>query len=539
MSHELKRVVLADDDAMLRIGLKTLVDWRQHGYLLAGEADDGAQALALIQAHQPDIVITDMKMPGMDGLALIKALQNLHPAPYIIVLSGYDDFPLVREAMKYGAADYLLKLELSPAVLLQSLARAPALSNAPVSDSQGLQLRQERILRDLISRFYLDEQEIADRLHDVGVCFSAPALYCMLVKAGDLFRFEESTEEEYHTLLFSIRSIAAEIVLDCMNAYFADGRTGELYLFGEIREQLSTDAPDRLVDALAVRLRAMLAQYLDIPCVSGMGKGENSAAGMAQACRQAADAVRGRFYAGQNGILWWKAGSPVGTEPAPMPIYTLRQQLAKGLDTLHAESIRTVLEQARTLIGEKCGPQNIVLALVIELADTVREYFDRLGMDPDSQLTHSRRTPAWFGRFQTTGEVLRWLDALQDDLCSYCGRERTRSGSTAVRRVEELLRKRFSGEISLTEVAEELELTPGYVSALMKRHTGMGFSEYLTRLRIEAAKELLADTNWKIYAVAAAVGYEDAFYFSRLFKRITGASPMDWRRAAAQRGDAT
>jgi len=538
MSENMKRVVLVDDDAVLRIGLKTLVDWRQHGYLLVGDAADGAQALALIRAHQPDIVITDMKMPGMDGLTLIKALQNLSPVPYIIVLSGYDDFPLVREAMKYGAADYLLKLELSPAVLLQSLADAPARSSAAPSDDQELQLRQERVLRDLVSRFYLDDQEIETRLREVGIRFSSPPVYCLLLKAGDLYRFEECTEEEYHTLRFSIRSIAAEIVLDCMDAYFADGRTGELYLFGEVRGALAAEGTDRLVDALAMRLRTMLAQYVDIPCVIGIGKGEKDAAGLSQACRQAAAAVPGRVYAAQVGVLWWKESRPPTPEAIPIPIYTLRQQLAKGMEALDAQAVHSALAQARTMIAEKCVPSNVASALVIELSSAVCEHFDRLGMNPDC-LVCSHRDADWFGRMQSTGEILRWVDALAEDLRGYLGQERTRNGPAAVLRVEELLRKRFSGEISLTEVAAALELTPGYVSALLKRHTGMGFSEYLTRLRVESAKELLATTNWKVYAVAEAVGYEDAFYFSRQFKRLTGVSPMDWRRAAMQGGSVT
>ena len=104
-------VLIVDDDAMMRISLKSLIAWQEHGYRLIGEASDGEQALEICRRSAPDILITDMKMPRMDGIALLRALQKEKIQMYVIVLSGYDDFQLVREAMRLGAADYLLKLE--------------------------------------------------------------------------------------------------------------------------------------------------------------------------------------------------------------------------------------------------------------------------------------------------------------------------------------------------------------------------------------------------------------------------------------------
>lgn len=534
MNCEMKKVILVDDDATLRIGIKTLVDWRQHGYLWAGEAKDGAQALELIHDCQPDIVITDMKMPGMDGIALIREIRKQTPAPYIIALSSYDDFPLVREAMKLGAADYLLKLELTPAVLLQSLSKAPLLHDAVDSQEIEREMQQERALRDLICRFYLDEAEIGTRLKDAGIEFTEADVFCMLVKVEDLFLFEESTEEEYHTLTFSIRNIVAEIIEDCMHAYYADGKTGELYIFCEIKQPVREHQPDEIAGEVARRCRTMLMQYLDIRCVVGIGKGNRTAGGLAVACLQAADAVRSRFYADGDGVLWWKGPCPETVEELPSSIYAVRQQMIKGLEIRDTQAVREAIASVKEWIGGKYFSRNVVFAMIIELTGAVREYFERYGMEMEDFLSDSRHDFTKLSDFQTISEVLAWLNVLENELVAYIGQERSRSTLSVVHQVEEMLQERFSGEIGLTEVAQALGMTPGYISALMKKHTGMRFSEYLTRLRIEKAKELLANTDWKVYAVAAAVGYEDAFYFSRLFKRIMGVSPGDWRKNAAK-----
>ena len=107
-------VLIVDDDAMMRISLKSLIAWQEHGYRLIGEASDGEQALEICRRSAPDILITDMKMPRMDGIALLRALQKEKIQMYVIVVSRYDDFQLVREPMRLGAADYLLELELEP-----------------------------------------------------------------------------------------------------------------------------------------------------------------------------------------------------------------------------------------------------------------------------------------------------------------------------------------------------------------------------------------------------------------------------------------
>lgn len=129
------RILIVDDDTMVRIGLKTVIDWEENGFVLVGEAHDGREALALAQERRPDIIITDIKMPGMDGIALIERLRAQESPAEILVLSSYDEFDLVKRALKLGARDYLLKLNLEPAELvrcLRAIASEPAPAAPPV-----------------------------------------------------------------------------------------------------------------------------------------------------------------------------------------------------------------------------------------------------------------------------------------------------------------------------------------------------------------------------------------------------------------------
>lgn len=354
MQNRDKRVLLVDDDAMVRIGLKTLVNWSGHGYQLIGEAENGTQALEIVRREQPEIVITDMKMPGMDGVALIRALQEIQPPPYVVALSGYDDFPLVREAMKQGAKDYLLKLELTPETLLQSLAGAPDTPTDDIPKPDQTMLRS-RVLRDLVFHFYLNEDDLEKRLQESGICWAGETVYCLLLKAGELFRFEEATEEECHTLLFSIRNIAEEIVGACLDAVSTEGKTGELYILGALRPELTGQDANVLIEQTAHRLHDMLQQYVDVSCMIGIGQGENTAGGMAEACSRAADAMRSRFYRLNDPVIWWQADLCPQTEPETFSTAEARRLLAEGISSLSAETVDEAESQRTGKINASYG----------------------------------------------------------------------------------------------------------------------------------------------------------------------------------------
>ena len=289
------RILIADDDTMVRIGLKTVINWEENGFVLVGEAANGLEAMQLVQEKKPDIVITDIKMPGMDGIELIRQLRQQSTPPEILVLSSYDEFELVKQALKLGARDYLLKLNLNPEELLHSL-RAIAAENTAASplfsgdDEKSRALLRQNFLWDVVSNYYMNGQQLEQSMRELEIHLEGRPVYCMVIKVGEVYRFEEATAEEIQTLRISVVNITEEIVSDVCCGYCFSGRTGEF----DVLLTAPVSAPDEAVLRLAKRLRKMLHEYLELSCTVLVGSSmQPGGAGIKEAFWRANAAVSG------------------------------------------------------------------------------------------------------------------------------------------------------------------------------------------------------------------------------------------------------
>lgn len=519
-------VLIADDDSTMRISLKTLVAWQEHGYQVIGEVADGKAALDICRRQCPDILITDMKMPEMDGIALLHALKEENLTPYIVVLSGYDDFHLVRDAMRLGAADYLLKLELEPCRLLELLSAAqPREQPEPNRISSA---EQERLLRELISHFYINENQFEQQLHEAGIVFPDTQIWCMLVKADAIYRFEEVSDEDCYTLQLSIRNIAEEIINDGMTAYFVGGKTGELYVYAYPHEEYRS-IPD-FVQSIAGRLQEMLLRYLDIPCVIGLSQSGSAAHELSESARAASTAVQYRFWT-EDTVLEAGKQIPKLLKDRDADV-ELQAQIITAFTALDDDAVRVVFDCMQEKLWCSTALPEMTQAAV-ELYSGIREAVARLGQQAENILPNSMKSVREILEMQSIGTLKQWIDALQKDVLTFIrsSRENTEH-NPIVYRVCSMIGEMFSDDISIQQIAAELELSPGYLSALLKKHTGKNFTEYVTGVRIEHAKQLLKQTNEKIYSIAVQTGFSDQYYFSRIFKRITGTTPGEWRKQA-------
>lgn len=218
----------------------SLIDYT-YGYRLVGEAANGQQAIEIVHREQPHIIITDMKMPVMDGLTLIKTLKNEEGfSVAFLVLSSYDDFELVKGAMKLGAVDYFLKLELDIHMLLSCLDEVRKTITSADSSCEnetvgGVSALQSKVIRNIISNYFFTEEEMIKQLKQSGIHLDTDSMYCLFIKINNILIFEESTEEEYYTLNYGIINVITEISNDCQRAImFRLGNDDQSHLPGSV-----------------------------------------------------------------------------------------------------------------------------------------------------------------------------------------------------------------------------------------------------------------------------------------------------------------
>lgn len=523
------RILIADDDTMVRIGLKTVIDWEENGFLLVGEAQDGQQALELAQTLHPDIIITDIKMPGMDGIELIERLREKGVATEILVLSSYDEFDLVKKALKLGAKDYLLKLNLEPEELLRCLrsiasakASAPATSFSRESEKSRALLRQN-FLWDVVSGFYLSEEGLEKSMRELEIHLEARPVYCMILKVGEIYRFEDVAPEELHTLRFSVMNITDEIVNDVGCGYCFSGRTGEFTVL-----LTGVDGAEPL-EKLARRLRRMLLDYLNLSCTILIGgSGKPGSAGIKEAFWQANAMLSKRFYLDHDGVLFWD-----GQQQEPgQDSYSLsgvRTQLHDILVSGSTGELERVMGRIAEDMRRLSLSRSAICSVALELLYIVEEYFDKNDLPAARLLPNSFRSYEQLMHMDSLRAVTEWMRQLTGDLKAFLQREGEKGYPQVVGRVLDWIAAHYREGASLQEASQYVGLNPSYLSTLLKKYTGKSYTELLTDYRVEQAKQLLLMTNDKVYTVGQKVGYEDKYYFNRVFKRITGMSPGEFK----------
>lgn len=362
------RILIADDDTMVRIGLKTVINWEENGFVLVGEAANGLEAMQLVQEKKPDIVITDIKMPGMDGIELIRQLRQQSTPPEILVLSSYDEFELVKQALKLGARDYLLKLNLNPEELLHSL-RAIAAENAAASplfsgdDEKSRALLRQNFLWDVVSNYYMNGQQLEQSMRELEIHLEGRPVYCMVIKVGEVYRFEEATAEEIQTLRISVVNITEEIVSDVCCGYCFSGRTGEF----DVLLTAPVPAPDEAVLRLAKRLRKMLHEYLELSCTVLVGSSmQPGGAGIKEAFWRANAAVSQRFYASHDGVLLWRQDMEQ-TRQDSYSLSGVRAELSEILISGTPEELERVFARLKTDMQRLALSRSTVRAIALEL----------------------------------------------------------------------------------------------------------------------------------------------------------------------------
>lgn len=534
------KVFLVEDEMVIRRGIKNSIDWEKEGYIFCGEASDGELAYPMIIKEKPDILITDIRMPFMDGLELCKLVKKELPNIKILILSGYDEFDYAKEAIRLGVTEYLLK-PISSGKLLEAL--------NGVSES----IRREKEDKDLVRKYMEEmrentehekqkffEQMIAGNL-SMADALETGKKYEMNLSAGMynllLFRFTLGEENRKSGELLGEAEYAIEKLTERLEYVFEFQRGVEGWAFllmADNEEQMS-----ERVKELSKDLEEIMKNYSTIAYFGGIGQPVARLRELEESFREAERALAARFTMELNRII---------------SVEDIR--MAQNVDTLDDIEITSFgeIEKTRTMLekflnnGAEDEIDEFVDVYINELPEEnlksvlMRQYIimdayivmmsfcEKIeGIEGEMQaqseeLKNSMKTS------QTLEEIKNYIRMLLKKIIGVRDTISGRRYSDIIEIAKDQIRKTYmSDEISLNTIAAEVGMSPSYFSSIFSKEMGKTFVEYLTEIQMDRAKELLMCSSMKTSEIGYEVGYKDPHYFSYIFKKTQNCTPKEFR----------
>lgn len=536
------KVVIVDDDLMIRTQIKTDYFLEEAGYYVAGEAVNGEDGLEVVARTNPDIVITDMSMPNMDGVHFIGRLCGEYPDIVVIVISSYDDFDYVSKSLKMKAADYLLKHTLNREILMDALKkcadtidsrrrlRAETQKTAEQAVFGGQMLRRAFLL-DLLGGKAGTPEEIKRKIGELAPNLKPYNLKLIVMELDNMNTIEEhNSTVEISSLMRTAESILQESVGRLASGYIMHvykGRFVVLLSYGSNPSRLFImDSVSRVIEAM----RTGLKKYMNFTATYIVGGTCESLSELPGRYRQACEMGRQRFYLKNDSVITQEIMKRKKETFLTLdPKY--EHQIADAVGMGDLEACMEIIAKIYQNIADNCASRPSCQIISVELIHLLKR--------------HARGLPEELFEFDRDGDIKSGILAggTLRDMRGLVERVYKKAFETLRKNMDllnyqeytirtiEFIRKNYRNNIGLSDAAEQLGLNKSYLSRMFAADCGVGFTEYLNQYRVEKAKHLIRMGGEKIKSVSEKVGFNNNTYFFKVFKELTGMTPQEYEKS--------
>jgi two-component system response regulator YesN len=506
-AEELCRVLIVDDELLIRKGMIHYLDWEQEGFLIVGEAANGQEALALIESVHPHIIITDIVMPIMDGEELTRVVKERYPQIEIMILSSFGEFDYVRSTFQNGVVDYILKPKLDAQSLLNGLKKAA--SRIPMFQTMDRTADEQPSVEQMIHKLISGYEITWDEESQLKV-FPFGYFYLLGV---DIKNYHSQETAELQAAITEGLSLHMG-----KGVYFPFIPNKNLLVFVVNIEKHDIQNLVHFTGQFVIKepgiAFALTEEFQDFFQIGKVYK-ENLL-----------KLLDYRFYLSEKSFLMNQnlPKSPT-VEKFNLDWFTAelkRSHFDPAFDYLKDHAKRLSACYRMDIFEYKAFFSNIIFNITILLSN----------MEYDVKALETARY-AYFKSFDevcTAQEALELLDAFIEEArkCLLSGQNHQENFN--LKRVIDYMMEHYAEPLTLTEVAKQFHFNPSYLSSYFSTHMHVGFIEYLNKIRIEEATKLLMEGNASISEISGMVGYSDHSYFCKVFKKIKGLSPSQYKR---------
>ncbi|MBC8061893.1 MAG: response regulator [Clostridiaceae bacterium] len=536
------KMVIVDDEEYARKAVLKAIKWEALGINIIGEASNGQEGYELCINLKPDIVLSDIRMPVIDGIELAERIDREGLGCRVILLSGVQDFNYARAALDANVEGYLMKpldsLEIETLFSKVKYSIELEKSNVNILEKakkhfqEYLPVIRESFFRTLIMGEYKQIEYLADKLKALELDFRIEASYTVAVLEIDNYRewMAQKTGNEYQLLLFSIKNIVDEILRLSFNGYIF--KTEENH-FTIILEWGAKNKQEDL-KSLFKEIQTSMQKLLNISVTIGVSDLIKGIYESGHAYHQALQTIKFKFYIGSGSVLFASDVSSDSGKDMGADYSDQSQQLMEAVklgDTLGArEKLGNIFKSIKNYRG---GTRDYVEGIAVELIYMLSRCIADMGDRIEAVLSPRNEVLSALSAKESLSDLHLYLDFLINKAAEHYADRYNQKNLKLVSKVKEIIDKKYKDDLSVNGIADSIGLTANYVSLLFSRATGRTITDYLTSVRLKASKELLRSTDFRVGEIAEMVGYEDANYFSKVFKKHTGMMPQKFRSASA------
>lgn len=550
------KVLIIDDEPIIRKGIRNIVNWDNFGCVVVGEADDGLDGKELIIKEKPDIIITDIRMPEVDGLSMISQIRDVVPDSKIIILTGYREFEYASDAIKLGAFDYILKptkIEELNSVILRAVKdlrfkfdRMTEIEKMRKMYEKNLPFIKEKLLYNLLFGYCNDSEASIAQAESLGMKVNDFLLG--LIEIDEYTKGEPKTDgkteseadndiADSNLYQFGIISTLQEVFSEKYEVLSVP-ITGKRIAF-LLRLPENEEPSQEEVNSKCTYLQKIVQDCFDFTislAVSTKGQGYKQLCEKLKECKEALEV---KFYLGSNSVIFY---SDLGTFFKYSDYSELTEQQQKLIDNVKSGNEDEVVSCFKSLTqivnnfgsSDKEYIKNFYFNTIL-LMNSIRTTVSGIDKQPNETALSNL-----YHMVEKCDNLSDLNNVLENAVRQTVGKVHDFNNNNLkllLRRAIDYIENHYAEEVTLNQVADKLYVSNYYLSRMFKKELGVNFIDYLNELRINKAKNLLADAKYKTYEVAEAVGVPNSHYFSKLFRRYVGMTASEFRESIKQSDD--
>lgn len=528
----LNKVIIVDDEFRFRRHLHSAIDWNAYGFEICAEARNGIEALREAETIRPDVALVDINMPFMDGLQLSEKLKEQHPEISIIFITGYSDFEYARKAVKVGAVDYLLKPFNEEELLMvlhkvrASIQKRKEEKNAIVRDTSH---QRERLLNLIISNeCNATEAEIIKQLHTFGIEIKSQYFTVSSIEIDAMYQ-RWSDASEILLWKYAVSNILSDVVQTDGKHIVFNGPEGRLISIVQLDEKRQYGDLAHVQDFQ--KFCNLVQKYIHFTVNVGIGKPAFGFKEIRRSYVESVIALSNKMIIGcGKAIEYSKLESRnvnIGFYPSQ-----INENLLMSLRLNDEEGIQDNLKEVFHFIQERqlsaeftymifMGLISLCLSFIFENGKKVEDVFGQ-NFSPYSEMKNMK----------SLDDTYNWISAIFDNILVYSGNHKLSKSRKLLDTAKDYIEKNYRDcNLAVEDIAQKLYINSSYLRKIFKKELDTTVTGYITKIRMQKAKELISEGSMKLSDISEMVGYSYSAYFSTSFKKYYGMSPSEFENS--------